>query len=176
MVPTSPDNRVSTVIGLCVVLFRGIFACNVKSAGRTQVIWKHLPNYSQNCTPLSPITITNIVIVMWIMHLSAAIFLGRGTHTGAWCGIWSLWSPKFRPRMGGLDCLCTFIARSHANNPKDSYCLYHIGDGAENTADRYDRYWDDLDCLISDENPARIGYLKPLVCRTDVCKTVTSMW
>ena len=56
---------------------------------------------------------------------------------------------KFKPRIGELDCFCSFIARSLRKNLWDSFCCHHNGDRAGNTADG-------CDCIIVNVNPARI--------------------
>jgi len=56
---------------------------------------------------------------------------------------------KFKPRMGQLDCFCTFVARSQRKNLRDSFCCSRNGDRAGNTADG-------CDCIIINVNPARI--------------------
>ena len=47
---------------------------------------------------------------------------------------------NFKPGMRGLDCFCTFVARSLGKDPEDLFCSHHIGDGTGNTADGCDFY------------------------------------
>ena len=56
---------------------------------------------------------------------------------------------KVKPRMGELDCFCTFVARSLRKNLLDYFCCGRNRDRAGNTADG-------CDCIIVNVNTARI--------------------
>ena len=62
-----------------------------------------------------------------------------GTYAGIVLDLLTLVA-NFKPGMGGMDCFCTFVARSLGKDLWDLFCRHYIGDGAGNTADRYDRY------------------------------------
>ena len=56
------------------------------------------------------------------MHLSAAALGWGGGGRDMYAGrVWDLFTvvANFRPRMGGLDCLCTFVARFPVKDPQD---------------------------------------------------------
>ena len=86
--------------------------------------------------------------------LVSSHYWGRGgggnprTYTGMALDSLKL-AAKFKPRMGELDCFCTFVARSLRKNLRDSFCCGRNGDRAGNTADG-------CDCIIVNVNPARI--------------------